>query len=221
MYHIPCIDWFCSTPPCTGWRRLIGCLMLQVMFRKRATNHRALLRKMTYEDKASYDSTPPCIKRALERKASRLERGVSHIDESCHAYEWGMSHVEYQACIQRGGHRDPSTSRGESHTRMRHVKHTEASHPYRGKLHTQRQVTHTEASHTYERGMSHISLTEASHTYEWGMPHIWAKHEARHMYKRGIWMGCVTHTVSSVHSKRRASRWHGWSKSRLVGSLKI
>ena len=45
----------------TGWRRLIGCLKLQVIFRKRATNYRALLRKITYEDKASYDSTPPCM----------------------------------------------------------------------------------------------------------------------------------------------------------------
>ena len=44
----------------TGWRRLIGCFKLQVIFRKRATNYRALLRKMTYQDKASYDSTPPC-----------------------------------------------------------------------------------------------------------------------------------------------------------------
>ena len=42
-----------------GWRRLIGCLNLQVIFRKRATDYRTLLRKMTYEDKASYDSTPP------------------------------------------------------------------------------------------------------------------------------------------------------------------
>jgi len=46
----------------TGWRRLIGCLKSQVIFRKRATNSRALLRKMTYEDKASYDSTPPCTR---------------------------------------------------------------------------------------------------------------------------------------------------------------
>ena len=45
----------------TEWRRLIGCLKLQVIFRKRATNSRALLRKMTYEDKASCDSTPPCM----------------------------------------------------------------------------------------------------------------------------------------------------------------
>ena len=45
----------------TGWRRLIGCLKSQVIFRKRATNYRAPLRKMTYEDKAFYDATPPCI----------------------------------------------------------------------------------------------------------------------------------------------------------------
>jgi len=44
----------------TGWRRLVGCLMSHVSFHKRATNHRALLRKMAYEDEASYDSTPPC-----------------------------------------------------------------------------------------------------------------------------------------------------------------
>ena len=44
----------------TGWRRPIGCLKLQVIFRKRATEYRALLRKMTYKDKASYDSSPPC-----------------------------------------------------------------------------------------------------------------------------------------------------------------
>ena len=31
----------------------MGCLKLQVMFRKRAANCRALLRKMTYQDKAS------------------------------------------------------------------------------------------------------------------------------------------------------------------------
>jgi len=38
----------------TGWRRPIGCLKLQVIFRKRATTYRALLRGMTSKDKASY-----------------------------------------------------------------------------------------------------------------------------------------------------------------------
>jgi len=42
----------------TGWRRPIGCHKLLVIFRKRATNYRALLRKVTDENRASYDSTP-------------------------------------------------------------------------------------------------------------------------------------------------------------------
>jgi len=45
----------------TGWRRPRGCLKLQFIFRKRATNYRALMRKMTYKDKASYGSSPPCM----------------------------------------------------------------------------------------------------------------------------------------------------------------
>jgi len=35
-----------------------GCLKLQVIFRQRATNYKALLRKMTHKDKASYGSSP-------------------------------------------------------------------------------------------------------------------------------------------------------------------
>jgi len=38
---------------------------LQVIFRKRATNYRALLRKMTYTNKAFYVSTPPCTMRHM------------------------------------------------------------------------------------------------------------------------------------------------------------
>jgi len=37
-----------------GWRRCTGCLKLQVSFRQRATNYRALLRKTTYKDKAHW-----------------------------------------------------------------------------------------------------------------------------------------------------------------------
>jgi len=44
----------------TGWRRPIGSRISLITFRKLATNYRALLRKITYKDKASYDSTPPC-----------------------------------------------------------------------------------------------------------------------------------------------------------------
>jgi len=45
---------------CTGWRRPIGCLQLQVSFRKRAIDYRALWQRITYKDKACYGSSPPC-----------------------------------------------------------------------------------------------------------------------------------------------------------------
>jgi len=45
----------------TGWRRLIGSPKSQIIFRKRAIKYRSLLRKMTYKDKGSYESSPPSI----------------------------------------------------------------------------------------------------------------------------------------------------------------
>ena len=66
-----------STPSPTP----IACLKLHVIFRTRASHHKALLRKMTYVDKASYDSTPPCteissffsLKRGGEGKKGKKE----------------------------------------------------------------------------------------------------------------------------------------------------
>ena len=46
----------------TGWRRLIGSPKLQIIFHKRATKYRSLLRKMTHKDKGSYESSPPCTR---------------------------------------------------------------------------------------------------------------------------------------------------------------
>ena len=63
----------------TGWRRLMGCLKLQVLFRKRATNHRALLLKMTYKDKAPDDSTTPCIYTFIEVQRVVEYRGIQCI----------------------------------------------------------------------------------------------------------------------------------------------
>ena len=58
--HVIPIDSTVLQQHSTEWRRCIGCLKLQISFRKRATNFRALLRRMTYKDKASYVSTLPC-----------------------------------------------------------------------------------------------------------------------------------------------------------------
>jgi len=44
----------------TGWRRFIGCLKLQVIFRKRATDSMALLRKMTHEERVVPDLNQSC-----------------------------------------------------------------------------------------------------------------------------------------------------------------
>jgi len=61
MYiHIFCEQ---DTDNSKGWRRLIGCLKLQVIFRTRAANYRALLRKTTSKDKVSYGFSPPCSQR--------------------------------------------------------------------------------------------------------------------------------------------------------------
>ena len=52
-YHINvAYECIISTRNHTGWRRPIGCLKLQVSFRKRATYRRALLRKMTSKNMA-------------------------------------------------------------------------------------------------------------------------------------------------------------------------
>jgi len=61
VYILQYINIYILFSPCmyTGWRRPTGCLKLQVIFRKRATNYWALLRKMTCEDKAPCDL--PCM----------------------------------------------------------------------------------------------------------------------------------------------------------------
>jgi len=68
---VPCVLFICVVEPhvsyynahmclITGGRRLIGSPKLQINFHKRAPKYRALLRKMTYKDKGSYESSPPC-----------------------------------------------------------------------------------------------------------------------------------------------------------------
>ena len=80
--------YICSTFICTGWRRLIGCLKLQVISRKRATNYRALLPKMTYADQASYESTPPC-----NTCASRSSTILTRICVYIYIYTWKYVHA--------------------------------------------------------------------------------------------------------------------------------
>jgi len=61
----------CGIPRLQGGARGIGCLKLQIIFRKRASMYRVLLRKMTCRDKTSYDSTPPCKELSHQRADCR------------------------------------------------------------------------------------------------------------------------------------------------------
>ena len=61
----------------TGWRRLIGSPKLQNIFRKRATRCRSLLRKMTYKDKGSYASSPPCTILSFQFQSNLPRRSLT------------------------------------------------------------------------------------------------------------------------------------------------
>ena len=61
----------------TGWHRCIGCIKLQAIFCKRATNYKGLLRKITCKDKESYGSWPPCM--SLPRSYSTTQRHINDI----------------------------------------------------------------------------------------------------------------------------------------------
>ena len=63
----------------TGWRRLIGSPKLQIIFHKRATKYGALLRKMTYKDKGSYESSPPCMYVHTPKHTHAQTRTHTHI----------------------------------------------------------------------------------------------------------------------------------------------
>ena len=99
MSHVPFISQSCHIYRCgmshmhashTGWRRLIGSPKLQIIFHKRATKYRALLRKMTYKDKGSYESSPPCTHtRRVNSAAGVLIPG----NESCYVYQSVISHM--------------------------------------------------------------------------------------------------------------------------------
>jgi len=89
----------------TGWWRLIGSPKLQIIFHKRAAKYKSLLRKMTYKDKGSYESSPPCTCGVTDtyewvvwhiqiRVMSHIwMRNLTHTLQPCHTYEWVRSRM--------------------------------------------------------------------------------------------------------------------------------
>jgi len=110
---------------------------------------------------------------------------VTHMNESCHAYEWIVLYNHTYECVM-------------SHVCMRHITRVNISclpascHTYAGSP-----VCHTFESDTSRIQMTHVERMNGSrHTYEWAMPHTWKcrdthMNESFHTYEwvvSHIWM---------------------------------
>ena len=88
---------------CDTWRPIpIGSLDMQVIFRKRATNYWALLRKMSYEEQASYGSSPPCMRKTMQ-KAQCISKKKSIVkkreDRICRMYKRHHTYSNKNLCF--------------------------------------------------------------------------------------------------------------------------
>ena len=125
----------------TGWRRCIGYLKLQVSFRKRATNYRALLRKMTCEDKASYAFSSPC--RSLHANwppiivlfSGKILQTIGHSFGTSYMYVYICKYIHIYIYVYT-----------HTHIRMRIHSHTHEEHPERK---SERGIDTHNHTHTY------------------------------------------------------------------------
>ena len=136
-------------------------------------------------------------------------KGLSDVivwNESCHTYEWVMSHIWTS-------HVTHMSESNHIHTRV-------LSHLWMSP------VTHmNESCYTYEWDMSHIWMSQVTHihqschTYEWVMSHIWMSHathmnETCHTYEWDMshtYMSLVTLVGESCHT-------YEWDMSHIVTS---
>ena len=169
--------WMLSTWADTGWRRLIGCLNLHVIFRKRATMYRALLRTMHYQNKASYGSSPPCsaivVLKVFIYKWVMAHVWMSHdthVNDSCHTYERVRAHM----WMRHGTRMNESWHTYEwvvAHVWMRHGTFMNALwHTY------ERVMTHMWMSRGTHMNNQGTHMKESWHTYGWVMAHLWMSH---------------------------------------------
>ena len=84
----------CRRYSATGWRRCIGCCMLQVSFRKRATNYRALLQKITFQDRHFMGLHHP-VRRVLSACVIREVKGWGRDPKKCTWSIWGWGRVPF------------------------------------------------------------------------------------------------------------------------------
>jgi len=93
FYSVLNIDEYRTLSTC--WRRCIECLKLQVSFRKRATNYRALFCKITCKDKASPASSPPCSGLTFFLVFSRMSSWPQFLSRS----GWRIERACVRVCV--------------------------------------------------------------------------------------------------------------------------
>jgi len=158
----------------TGWRRLIGSFKLQVIFRKRASNYSALLWKVTYEDKGSYESSPPYIQvycsqlnalsLLLRMHSTHITHTLFRLTPHTHSLTTHTTHIHFRLV--------PHT-----HSLLTHITHT---------------LANALTSHTHFRLTSHThSLMHLSHITHTLIPHTLPHHTHFRL---------TPHTHSVIHS---------------------
>jgi len=81
---------------------------LQIIFHKRATEYRSLLRKMTYKDKGSYECSPPCTSSFCSSTLTLLHPAthcntLHHTATHCNTLQHTATHCNYiQVCCFHG-----------------------------------------------------------------------------------------------------------------------
>jgi len=146
---------------------------------------------------------------------------VTHVNESCHNYEWVTSRMSMRhvTLLQESCRHTCEwvVSQGRAATELRWF-------PLLWRVMSLIWMSHVtqvdEPRCTYEWVMSHIwmshitHMTESYHAYEWVMSHIWLSHvthmtESCHTYEQvmlHIWMSHVTQSSSWKTRSRRTAR---------------
>jgi len=140
--------------------RFMGCFEMQVIFRKRATNSKALLRKMTCKDRASYGSSPPAM--GWLRSVGALELQVSFAKEP---YKRDYI-LQKRPMIFRSLLIEASAYWGQYLTHINEPRRSEARH-------TCQQVTSTlGVRHTHHTCQWVTSTLGVRHTHHVSMSHV-------------------------------------------------
>jgi len=221
----------------SGWRRPIGCLKLQVIFRKRATNYRPLLRSRRnnlggtrcilgvhfLNEQCHVPTSMSHVTRAERLAGLDFSMGAHCLNASCcimlhHvAYKWDMS------CINK------SCRIWMSHVTyewvMAYIWMSHVIYPWMSPVIFPWMSPVTRTNESCIIWMSHVThMNESCHTYEWAMSHIWMSHVTHmneschtcewvmsHMWMSHVWSEKVmTHTNESCRTQiTRAVRLAG------------